>query len=278
MKIFKRGLIVGFSTVLLLYDAMKRVAVAVIMKRITARYIILYYHDIPKAQQARFARQMDLLVKYSVPVSCEGRPLVEAGKRYAGITFDDGFISYKEIVLPELERRRLPSTVFIPTHFLGKAPGWLQYSAERLMTPDEIRNIAKDPLVTIGSHGVNHKPFGQMSADEAACEFVESKRVLEDLTGHNVTFFSFPHGDYSEYHLSLAQCAGYKRIFSILPYCAFKKDDEYITGRVKVDPTDWDIEFMLKIMGVYRWLPYAYRFKRILYRWINSPAKNVRKK
>ncbi len=35
-------------------------------------------------------------------------------------------------------------------------------------------------------------------------------------------------------------------------------------GRVRVDPTDWPLEFHLKLMGAYRWLPMAIALKRRL--------------
>jgi len=35
-------------------------------------------------------------------------------------------------------------------------------------------------------------------------------------------------------------------------------------GRVRVDPTDSPIEFRLKLLGAYRWLPLAFSWKRRL--------------
>ncbi len=135
-------------------------------------------------------------------------------------------------------------------------------SSERLMTCDEIRVISKNPLVTIGSHGVSHRPFTGLMPEEVNQEFMESKRVLESIVGQMVTSFSFPHGAFAEEHLQIAREVGYATIYSIKPVCAFEKPDEHITGRVKVYPSDWPLEFVLKITGSYRWLPYVYRIKR----------------
>jgi len=273
VSIVKKIVIIGISAAVFLYDKIKQGVLAALMKNPSARCVILYYHDIPKKEQGRFAFQMDLLLRYCLPVSCSTIPAFEAGKRYAGITFDDGFISYKDVALPELELRRIPSSIFIPTQYLGSAPGWLQNSEERLMTPEEIREIVQSPLVTIGSHGIKHGCFTNMSNDEVKTEFFESKVVLEKITGNRITIFSFPHGDYVEDHVHLAQSAGYEKVFSILPYCAFRKEDEYLIGRVKVYTTDWNIEFMLKINGAYRWLPFAYQLKKMLFRCMSFPKR-----
>jgi peptidoglycan/xylan/chitin deacetylase (PgdA/CDA1 family) len=260
----KRILILFISTALLVFDEIRRLALALCRRKPKARCVILYYHDIPKEYQKQFARQMDILLKLCRPIRCTEIPYFEEGHNYVGITFDDGFISFKEVALRELECRRLPATIFIPTEFLGNAPGWLSSSSERLMTPAEIGEIAKNNLITIGSHGVSHRPFTRMLLNEVKLELMESRSVLESLTGNKVTSFSFPHGAYSTECLKMAKEAGYSLIFSIQPHCAFESDDEHITGRVKVHPLDWRLEFVLKVVGAYRWLPYAIRLKKSL--------------
>jgi hypothetical protein len=42
----------------------------------------------------------------------------------------------------------------------------------------------------------------------------------------------------------------------------FSAARNYVTGRVVADPTDWDCEFRLKVLGAYRWLPIIYRVKQ----------------
>lgn len=43
-------------------------------------------------------------------------------ERAVAITFDDGYVDNLDLALPELERRGLPATVFVPTAYVG-APG-----------------------------------------------------------------------------------------------------------------------------------------------------------
>ncbi len=63
------------------------------------------------------------------------------------------------------------------------------------MTWDELREIAADPLCTIGAHTVNHFAIAQLEPEAAAFELVESgKRIAKEL-GKTPTFFAYPYGD-----------------------------------------------------------------------------------
>jgi peptidoglycan/xylan/chitin deacetylase (PgdA/CDA1 family) len=95
-------------------------------------------------------------------------------------------------------------------------------------------------------------------------EIHQSKTCLESILGQEITLISFPHGSYNQQHVTMAREAGYERVFSILPSLAFSRSDEYVTGRVRVDPDDWMLEFRLKICGAYRWLPLAFAAKKAL--------------
>jgi hypothetical protein len=81
-----------------------------------------------------------------------------------------------------------------------------------------------------------------------------------------ISLFSFPYGECSEDLIEQCRSAGYERVFTNLPVLAFSQASEFVTGRVDVQPTDWPIEFRLKIAGAYRWLPYAFDLKRTLFR------------
>lgn len=55
-------------------------------------------------------------------------------------------------------------------------------------------------------------------------------------------------------------------ILSITPALAFGSECAYVTGRVKVEPDDWMLEFRLKICGAYRWLQLALSVKKAFLR------------
>jgi len=52
----------------------------------------------------------------------------------------------------------------------------------------------------------------------------------------------------------------------------FSTMGEGLIGRVDVQPTDWDVEFKLKICGAYRWVRRASAWKRKVRSWFGDPA------
>lgn len=73
------------------------------------------------------------------------------------------------------------------------------YDASRLcsdlvMTWDEIRELAKDPLVTIGAHTVRHFAVAKLSPEDATAEIAGSIRRVEQELGHPCRHFSYPYG------------------------------------------------------------------------------------
>lgn len=63
---------------------------------------------------------------------------------------------------------------------------------ELTMSWDEIRELARDPLVTIGGHTRSHVPLGQLSYAEARAEIAASRARVEREVGRPCHHFSFP--------------------------------------------------------------------------------------
>lgn len=66
---------------------------------------------------------------------------------------------------------------------------------ELAMSWDEIRDLARDPLVTIGAHSRSHLPLGQLSYAEARLEIETSRARIEREVGCLCRHFSFPDGE-----------------------------------------------------------------------------------
>lgn len=67
-------------------------------------------------------------------------------------------------------------------------------AAALLMTWDELRRLAADPLVTIGAHTRRHMALGPLSAAEAEAEIVTGVERIEEMLGRCPRHFSFPYG------------------------------------------------------------------------------------
>jgi len=63
-----------------------------------------------------------------------------------------------------------------------------------IMSWDELREMAKDPLVTIGAHTKSHLALGKLSEAEARAEMAESIARIECELKHPCRHFSYPYG------------------------------------------------------------------------------------
>lgn len=223
------------------------------------RCVVLYYHTVPAQHRERFARQMDVLLQLARPLPTDPLAKLEPGRLYAVVTFDDGFVSVKENAAPELHRRQIPWTVFVPSGCLGQSPAWLRHARpvarqDRVMTAEELRALAGDPLVTVGSHTVKHAHLVEVGPDRARAELAQSKADLENVLQRPVDQFSYPFGARTPALDRQARELGYRRLFTSNPAPAFRTPDEWVTGRISVDPDISPLEFHLKLLGAYRWL------------------------
>ncbi|MCD6321398.1 MAG: polysaccharide deacetylase family protein [Clostridiales bacterium] len=265
----KRIIILMISTIVWGIDSLGKAIYSVFSKNIPGRCVVLYYHDVTNDQHTRFFHQMEDIARLAKPISVNTNNSLDPGKYHVAVTFDDGFQSIDKKALPELAHRHIPCTIFVPTGHIGKKPAWLKNKnrdgiRHNVMDADMLRKISENDLFSIGSHCISHSSLTSMSYDDAKKEIYESKKCLENILNEKIKTISFPHGAYNHIHVELAREAGYKRVFTITPSLAFVTSDEYITGRVKTDPTDWVIEFRLKLFGAYRWLPAAYRLKKAI--------------
>jgi peptidoglycan/xylan/chitin deacetylase (PgdA/CDA1 family) len=62
------------------------------------------------------------------------------------------------------------------------------------LTAAQVRELAADPLVTIGCHGVRHERLSRMTAKEVCLEMEEGRRKLEDWLGVEVRHLAYPFG------------------------------------------------------------------------------------
>lgn len=237
-----------------------------------ATCVILYYHAVYPEEKKAFAQQMDDLLRWTKPIAINEIGLLKPGGRYCAVTFDDGFECVREHALPVLAKRNIPAALFVPSGCLGQPPPWLdeRYIDHKnvVMTEKQLNSLDKK-LVLIGSHGRTHQNLLQISPDEARKEIIQSKKELGDILNTPIETISFPHGDFNQTHIDIAIQEGYRQAYSILPELIYAASAGFVRGRIKVDPSDWRMEFRLKLLGAYRWLPAAFALKRKIHACFN---------
>lgn len=111
-------------------------------------------------------------------------------KRYAVLTFDDGYKSLTE-VLCWLEEQQIPATLFINGKYLdGKS--YRETPKEQYLTYDELFSLI-NPFIEIGHHGWEHTAATEMTEEE----LLESlQKNIEILSSHPryIPFWAYTYG------------------------------------------------------------------------------------
>ena len=152
-------------------------------------------------------------------------PLLEVAKKKCkgklAITFDDGLLNVYTLAYPFLKEHNIPFTVFVITDFLD---------TDGYITTDQLKEMSRDPLVTIGSHGVTHKILPSLSRNDKIMELSKSKEILSQLINKEISVFAYSHGQYDEETISLMGCYDYA--FSAGEcFSALLKWDKYLIPR-----------------------------------------------
>jgi len=239
--------------------------------------VAINYHTITTAAKSRFGKQLDLLLRLVSPIPVGRELRLENGRRHVAITVDDVFQSFVANGLPELCQRNLPVMLFPPTGYLGRKSSWKDYGGENkvgetVASVDDLKAIAKLRNVDFGSHGVMHADLALLTEDGVRDELQNSKTTLEGIVGREIRAFSFPYGSHGPRELRLAREAGYKFFYDSTPQQSVSTMVEGLLGRVDVQPTDWNIEFRLKLCGAYRWVRWASVWKGRIRTWFAGSA------
>ena len=62
------------------------------------------------------------------------------------------------------------------------------------MNWEQVQEMAKDPLVTIGAHTLGHHNFKCLTDDEIRAEVEGSRKIIADKLGRPVKHFAYPFG------------------------------------------------------------------------------------
>ena len=124
-----------------------------------------------------------------------------------------------------------------------------------LLTTNEIREIGND--FEIGSHTVTHPRLPTIPESRARKEIIDSKAILEDITGQAIMSFCYPGGAYTSVHPQLVKDAGYRFARTVIRY-AFGVDEPYEAPTSIHAYNHWRSDFW-KIASFAKFQPVAIR-------------------
>ncbi len=184
---------------------------------------VLMYHDVREVPLnyfdvtvEDFGAQLDQLKRegYTTLSMDEFAAIVRERKAFPEksvlITFDDGYEGIYKYARPELEKRGMKATFFIIPDLVGMPDDTYPY-----ISLEELKELAGNPLFSIGSHTMSHPHLDQLEAEAQKEEIQNSRKVLEEWTGKQINSLAFPYGAYDKSVIREVQEAGYDVSFAV---------------------------------------------------------------
>jgi peptidoglycan/xylan/chitin deacetylase (PgdA/CDA1 family) len=128
------------------------------------------------------------------------------------LTFDDSNESDFTLALPALQARGMKARFFVLAGRINQ-PGFL--------SREQVQALAAAGM-TIGSHGMHHRPWAHLDSQELHEEVVEARERLAGITRSEINEASCPFGSYNRRVLRSLRHAGYQRVYTSdgTPACA----------------------------------------------------------
>lgn len=220
--------------------------------------VLMYHFVVPQKQVGptsldvaveHFNQQMWLLRSLHFrPISLNTYYEILKGKQKPSgkevvITFDDGNRSYLEYALPVLRKYQIPSANFLIYDELKKGGASL--------TLKQAKELAKDPLVTFGSHTLSHPDLKESNPERVQYEIRESKLRLEKLLSTPVYYFCYPGGILNDFAMKTVAEAGYRlAVTTSYKRLEGRNVTNFSIPRMKICPGDDLFVFWLKVSGL----------------------------
>jgi len=184
------------------------------------KILVLNYHllsddDIPvqhmpdplySVRVSDFLHQMNLLHEKNIPVISLSDLVNDRFQEKFGValTFDDGHFSDYQTVAPTLQALKFPATFFPFVNGVG---------ITNRLSWEQLKELSEKGF-DIGSHGISHTLFSELSREQQLHELKNSKNVFEEKLGKTVEHFSLPYGWYDKEILELAKTVGYRSMLT----------------------------------------------------------------
>lgn len=219
-----------------------------------------------------FAQQLDALARHGYAVIAmddlsdflSGRRAT-LPERSAVITADDGWISVRTVMAPELRRRRWPFTAFLYPRVIERHSHhpfnltWEEVSAlaGQKAVPPGRRSTLPNQRVDFESHTFSH-PFLSRAkhpelsdaqyAEWLTAELGTSRDSIAAHTGRAVRFLAYPYGDYDAGVIAAAKAAGYTAAVTVTPGVVTRSSNPFALPRYLIfhDTTLKELESWLE--------------------------------
>lgn len=118
----------------------------------------------------------------------------------------------------------------------------------KLLSYDQIRKIAENPLFTIGAHGMTHANLEAVTKENAEIEICSNKAILEEITGIKIDSFAFPFGTYTDDLVDFCQQTGYSKILLLDYKNTHDKHNPSLKNRFAINPYISKDQFLICLL------------------------------
>lgn len=210
---------------------------------------VLMYHSVSAAGGALavppklLADQLSALrdAGYELTGLTEALDRLAAGStdRLLAVTFDDGYRNFLTAGLPVLQETKTRATLYASTGHLGAHADWLGPAAAdfgRMLTWDELAEVAQSGIVEIGNHSMVHHPLDVLPRSQLRREIRRSHEDLQQRLQVTMRSFAYPHGYHNRRVRDLVVATGYDSATEVGRRLHTPKRSRYAVPRLQPTP------------------------------------------
>lgn len=168
------------------------------------------------------------------------------GDHLISLTFDNGYSSFIEEVMPILNDSGYPATLLVSPEKVGKQME-LESRAVPYLTWNALGSLLQNGI-TISTYEDDNLNINKIQDDSVIRHIIEYKKRLEDKLGSEIIYHGVKEGVPKNNIRDLLKSEGYRAFLTQCP--TFKKPDLFSIGRIQVDDEDFNI-FLSKISRTY---------------------------
>jgi len=163
---------------------------------------------------------------------------LKSGKAFpyksVGVSIDDAYRSVYTEGWPRFKKAGIPFTLFVATDPVDRG-------LSRYMTWAQIREMAADPLVTIGSQTATHLHMNDNSMERNAADLEKSNARFEENLGYVPELIAYPYGEFSNTTIDAVKQAGFVAGFGQHSGAFGSDDDLYRLPRFAMNENYGDL-------------------------------------
>lgn len=229
--------------------------ISIFMYHQVGRFPAMRSHQASYCDIGRFRRQMRAIRTLGATVISMSqaeaalRGEVPTPDRAVVLSFDDGYDSFYDHVLPVLSEMGYPSIVYAIAGLAGSCASWLAadgHPTPPLMSMERLREVASCG-VEIGSHALSHVRLAGQPVERQRDELRSSRDRLQQGLGQAVRHVCYPYGSHDRATLRLADEAGYRTGVTCQRGAATPEFDLMALPRKAVSQGDNLIGFLWKL-------------------------------